>query len=139
MFEKPNHITLSGTEYPIKCDFVVLEQVQLTYGDLTKFEEKIRKFVPERDAKGKIVKNKEGLMVGHYEYPDIKALLDFTFWCISEGCEIEGTEAPTDRKALMRLIDLSPLELSEVMHAEYIRAFERKNPPTTQEMEKAEA
>lgn len=137
MFEKPNRITLAGSEYPLKCDFAVLEQVQEKYGDLTKFEEKIRKFVPDLDAKGNLVRNKDGLIVGHYDFPDIKALLDFTYWCICEGCEIEEVEAPADRKALMRMIDMTPLELSEIMHAEYISAFARKNPQTTQEGTKA--
>lgn len=136
MFEKPNSIALSGSEYPVKCDMLVLEKVQEKYGDLSAFENRIRKFIPDTDDKGDYVKNKDGLIVGHYEYPDIAALMDLTYWSICEGMEISGKECELTRKELIRLIDVTPLELSEIMHAEYIGAFQRKNPQTAQSRRK---
>ncbi len=140
MFETPNKITLSGNEYPIKCDMLVLEKVQDKYGDLAKFEDKIRKFVPDVDADGNYIKNADGLVIGHYEYPEISALIDLTYWCICEGMDIEGIEEgrPADRMELMRLVDITPLELSEIMHTEYVGCFARKNPQTTQNQKKAQ-
>lgn len=136
MFEKPNKIALSGSKYPIKCDMLVLEKIQEKYGDLTKFEDKIRKFIPDTDDDGNYKRNEAGLIIGHYEYPDISALMDFTYWCICEGMEIEGIENDLTRTSLMRMIDITPLELSEMMHNEYVGCFARKNPQTAQNQKK---
>ncbi len=136
MFEKPNTIALSGNEYPIKCDMLVLEKVQEKYGDLAKFEDKIRKFVPDKDEEGNLKRNEEGLIIGHFEYPEISALIDLTYWCICEGMEIEGLENELSRNELMRMIDITPLELSEIMHSEYVGCFARKNPQTAQSQTK---
>ena len=38
MFEKMNEITLSGEVYPLRCDMVVLEQIQDAYGTVEVFE-----------------------------------------------------------------------------------------------------
>ncbi len=132
MFEKPNKIALSGSEYPIKCDMLVLEKIQEKYGDLAKFENKIRKFIPDVDEEGDYKRNEAGLVIGHYEYPEISALMDLTYWCICEGMEIEGLECEFSRTELIRMIDITPLELSEIMHNEYVGCFERKNPQTAQ-------
>ena len=37
MFEKMNEITLSGEVYPLRCDMVVLEQIQDAYGTVEVF------------------------------------------------------------------------------------------------------
>lgn len=132
MFEKTGKIVLSGEDYPIKCDILVLEKIQEKYGDLAGFEGKIRKFIPDRDKDGKMIQNKEGLYVGHYEYPNIPALLDFLYWSVQEGMEIEGKEEEINRNSLVRMVDMTLLELAEILHEEYLRAFERKNMKTMQ-------
>jgi len=140
MFEKTGKIILSGEEYPIKCDILVLEKIQEKYGDLSEFEGKIRKFVPDQDEKGNLIQNEEGLYVGHYEYPDITAMIDLLYWSVMEGAEIEGKQIEgLDRKTIMRQIDLSPLELSEILHKEYTKAFERKNTKTGQNLKTEES
>lgn len=141
MFDKLNYIELSGEKYPLKCDILVLEKIQEEYGNLSKFENGIRGFIPNLDENGEIVINDEGLMVGTTGTPDIKMLNKALIWMIREGIEIakdEGKEYPefTD-KALLRKVDITPRELGTVIHEEFIRCFARKNEKTTQR-EKAE-
>ena len=52
MFEEMNMIVLSGKEYPIKCDNLVLEKIQDKYEDLGKYENMLNGFVPELDEDG---------------------------------------------------------------------------------------
>ena len=72
MFEEMNMIVLSGKEYPMKCDNLVLEKVQDKYEDLGKYENMLNGFVPELDEYGEEVRNEDGLLVGHYKMPDIE-------------------------------------------------------------------
>ncbi len=141
MFEKLNHIELSGETWPIKCDMAVLEQVQEKYGDLQEFEKKLYRFRPTLDENGNEVKNEEGMTVGTLEYPDVAAVADALFWMVSEGLEIEVEEAGKEmreisRKELLRKIDASPIDVGDAMHDEYVRCFRRKNVRTTQSQEK---
>ena len=52
MFEEMNMIVLSGKEYPMKCDNLVLEKIQDKYEDLGKYENMLNGFVPELDEYG---------------------------------------------------------------------------------------
>ena len=72
MFEEMNMIVLSGKEYPMKCDNLVLEKIQDKYEDLGKYENMLNGFVPELDEYGEEVRNEDGLLVGHYKMPEIK-------------------------------------------------------------------
>ena len=74
MFEEMNMIVLSGKEYPMKCDNLVLEKIQDKYEDLGKYENMLNGFVPELDEYGEEVRNEDGLLVGHYKMPDIKII-----------------------------------------------------------------
>ena len=74
MFEKVKHITLSGKEYPYKCDLVVLEKIQEEYSDIGDFENKISGFTPSRNEDGTIERNEEGFMLGTYGIPDLYGL-----------------------------------------------------------------
>ena len=137
MFEKLNHITLAGVEYPIKCDMLVLEQIQDKYGDLAEFENKFTGFVPEKNEDGEYTRNEEGRIVGYYGEPDMSALGDLLFWMVEEGIDIEREEQGTElkvpeRKKLIRSVDLAPRELMEPLRKEFSRCFERKNAKTTQ-------
>ena len=137
MFEKLNHITLSGTEYPIKCDLLVLERIQDKYKDLAEFENKLSGFVPGVDEDGKYTRNNEGKIIGYYGEPNMEALGDFLEWTIEEGIEIDREENGSEmempgRKKLIRSVDLAPRELMEILREEFVRCFERKNGKTTQ-------
>lgn len=132
MFEKLNHIELSGESYPIKCDLLVLEKIQDEYGDLSDFENKLTGFVPDIDEYGEYVRNEEGLFVGKRKTPEIKILRKVLIWMIEEGMEIEGEKNELSEKEIMRKADMSPGELGQILHEEFNRCFQRKNGQTTQ-------
>lgn len=132
MFEKLNHIELSGESYPIKCDLLVLEKIQDEYGDLSDFENKLTGFVPDIDEYGEYVQNEEGLLVGKRKTPEIKILRKMLIWMIEEGMEIEGEKNELSEKEIMRKADMSPGELGQILHEEFNRCFQRKNGQTTQ-------
>ena len=84
------------------------------------------------DEEGKVKRNENGLIPGHYEMPNIKALNDGLYWMVSAGMEIEAEmeQKPLkkmDRKQLLRKVDLNPYELGKLLHKEFARCFERKN------------
>lgn len=136
MFEKLNYIMLSGVEYPIKCDMVVLERIQDDYGDFANFENRLDGFTPMKNKDGTYKKNEEGNMIGLRGEPYISDLKKALTWMVNEGVEIakeEGREVPnTEGVNLMRKADMSPRELSEILRAEFARCFKRKNQETTQ-------
>ncbi len=132
MFEKLNHIELSGESYPIKCDLLVLEKIQDEYGDLSDFENKLTGFVPDIDEYGEYVRNEGGLLVGKRKTPEIKILRKMLIWMIEEGMEIEGEKNELSEKEIMRKADMSPGELGQILHEEFNRCFQRKNGKTTQ-------
>lgn len=132
MFEKMNRITLSGKEYPYKCDILVLEKIQEEYPDLSDFENRLSGFVPAREKDGTIKRNEEGFMLGTYGTPDIKTVNKTLCWMIQEGLEIEADEKrkeyePVSDKTILRSVDLSPSELGKILQEEFGRCFKRKN------------
>ena len=60
MFEELKYIELSGENYPVKCDMVVLEKIQNEFGSLDKFETKNYPWVPILDAEGEKVRDEDG-------------------------------------------------------------------------------
>ena len=137
MFEEMNMIVLSGKEYPMKCDNLVLEKIQDKYEDLGKYENMLNGFVPELDEYGEEVRNEDGLLVGHYKMPDIKIINEAAVWFIQEGLAIKREENKEEipeisDRTLIRQIDFNPRELSTILQQEFSRCFERKNATTTQ-------
>lgn len=131
-----NYIKLSGTEYPIRCDMLVLEKIQEEYGDISDFENKLLGFTPSRNKDGTVKKDDKGRQIGISGIPDIKALNLAVYWMVNEGLEVEDRkgELLTKEKAA-RMIDYTPKELSELLHKEFMRCFQRKNGKTTQNQE----
>ena len=136
MFDKLNYIELSGKKYALKCDMLVLEKIQEKYEDLIKYENKLSGFVPGIDENGEYTRNEEGKLVGTYEEPNIRVLNDSLCWMVQEGLDIEREEGKEveeiSDKNLLRMVDLTPRELSKILHNEFFRCFERKNGKTTQ-------
>lgn len=136
MFDTLKYIDLSGTKYPYKCDLFLLEKIQEEYKDLTEYENMLTGFIPNLDEDGEIVRNEEGLMIGRYGAPNLGFLREALYDMIAEGIEIarekgEEYELP-DKEHILRKVDMSPRELGEALHKEFLRCFERKNPKTTQ-------
>lgn len=142
MFEKLNHIELSGDIYPLKCDLLVLERIQEEFGDVSEFENRMIGFEPSIDESGEVKRNEKNQIMGFYKTPEIKVLKKALFWMVEEGIHIEkdpGKETPEITESdLMRKVDIPPRELGELLQKEFGRCFERKNKVTTQRKEEAE-
>ena len=59
MFEELQYLELSGEKYPIKCDLIVLEKIQETYGSLEKYELGLMPWVPIVDKNGNEVEKRK--------------------------------------------------------------------------------
>lgn len=130
MFETSlNTINLSGTEFPVKCSLLVLEQIQDKYGDYKAFENKIFRFTPDLDEKGEMIPMGEGMVRGKFGDPDVSALKDGLYMMVAEGMAIRHEPFDLTPDDLIRLADMPPSELGNLLHEEFLRAFERKNPP----------
>lgn len=127
-----NHITLNGNEYPIKCDMLVLEKIQDKFEDVSEFENKLMGFTPSKNADGTNKRDKNGNTIGITGLPDIRALNFALCAMIREGMSITGEETDKTDAELLREADLTPSELSGILHNEFIRCFQRKNAKTTQ-------
>lgn len=130
-----NYITLSGKEYPIRCDMLVLEKIQDAFGDVSEFENKLMGFTPSVDKNGETKKDAEGRTIGISGIPDIRALKVALYEMIKEGTEVDGTEFKEKPETLLRAADMTPRELSIILHGEFMRCFQRKNQGTTQNKE----
>ena len=130
MFETSlNTINLSGTEFPIKCSLLVLEQIQDKYGDYKAFEDKIFRFTPDLDEKGEMIPMGEGMVRGKFGDPEVSALKDGLYMMVAEGMAIRHEPFDLTPDDLIRLADMPPSELGNLLHEEFMRAFERKTPP----------
>lgn len=145
MFEELTKIRLSGKEYPVKCDLLVLEKIQDAYGNITDFEDGLRILEPVIDENGKKVKviepvvDKNGEMVEQKEktkysvkWPRIKNLRKGLYWMACEGeaitADIEKRPPESiDEMALFRSVDIPVFELADILHAEFNRCFETKS------------
>lgn len=136
MFETTNTIVLSGEEYPMKCDMLVLEKIQEEYGDLVAFENKLSGFFPKLDENGNEVRNEDGFMIGTYGMPDIRTVNKALIWFVQEGMEIAKEEGKEERElsdeSILRKADMHPGSLGKLLRKEFSRCFERKNEQTTQ-------
>lgn len=127
-----NHITLGGNEYPIKCDMLVLEKIQDKYEDISEFENKLMGFTPSKNEDGTNKRDKKGNTIGITGIPDIRALNFALTAMIREGLSIAGEKADKTDEEIIRSIDMTPTDLSTVLHEEFIQCFRRKNEKTTQ-------
>lgn len=127
-----NTITLSGHEYPIKCDMLVLEKIQDKFEDVSEFENKLMGFTPAKNKDGSTKRDANGNTMGVTGVPDFRVLNFALVAMVNEGLDISGEkEKPSDQE-LIRQVDLSPVELGQALHEEFIRCFRRKNAETTQ-------
>ncbi len=137
MFEGLNHITLSGEDYPIKCDLVVLENIQDEFGAISEFEERLMPWTPKLDEKGKPIKKGEGKILYIGRIPDIKAVNAALYYMVKEGEEITADNEkrnprPISRTRLIRKVDLTPVDIADKLHNEFLRCMNVKNEKTTQ-------
>ena len=127
--DKLSYITLSGEKYPLRCGMEVLEIVQDKYGSIEEFENRLMPFERKKDENGEDVLNEEGVPIGRYVIPKISDLGDALH--LMSGKETESVT----RKELLQKADMPPTVLGEILHAEMMRCFRRKNGTATQEKE----
>lgn len=130
-----NYIELSGEKYPIRCDMLVLEQIQDAFGDISEFENKLMGFKPLENEDGSARKDEEGRVIGISGTPDIKALKFALCSMVKEGMAADKKSEDVNEADLMRSVDMSPKELSEILHMEFMRCFKRKKQEPAQKTE----
>lgn len=136
MFEELKSITLSGKDYPIKCDLLVLEKIQDSYGDIQTFEDALIPWETVTDEDGNPEKDETGKIKTRGRFPDVKAVSDALIWMVQEGEEIQAEKENREakkysRETLVREADLSLSALAIKLHDEFFRCFVSKNGKTT--------
>lgn len=126
------YIELSGVKLPIRCDMLVLEKIQEDYGDISEFENKLIGFEPIYNEDGSAKINEDGKSVGKSTLPDIKTVRYGLWEFVKEGIECNGQETKYSEKDMIRMVDISIRELSDLLHEEFMRCFKRKNQNPTQ-------
>lgn len=137
MFEELNYIEMSGRQYPLKCDLVVLEKIQEKYGNIEEFENRIMTWKPVSKP------DEKGMVRAVEKFPDIQAVNDALFWMVCEGEEIladkeKRTPEKISRTDTARKADMTLEELADRLHGEFLNCFKRKKQMTTQNMKETE-
>lgn len=114
MLDTMTRITIGGTEYPIRCDILVLEKLQDYFGSLDEFETRTEFKIETVREEKRLIKE-----------PDIGAVLYSLFEMVLEGLDMEGKD-PIGYKAFMRSCDVNPVALASIVRMEYSRCFTSK-------------
>ena len=129
--DKLTYIEVGKEKYPIKCDNLVLQQIQEEFGSVRLFEMVLIGLAAEKNPDGTDKRDDKGQIILKHVEPSIKAITFGLPLMVNEGLEIEAEQKNTDFKYLedkeiIRSIQLSYLKLSEIMHKELARCFETK-------------
>ncbi len=129
--DKLTYIEVGKEKYPIKCDNLVLQQIQEEFGSVRLFEMVLIGLAAEKNPDGTDKRDDKGQIILKHVEPSIKAINFGLPLMVNEGLEIEAEQKNTDFKYLedkeiIRSIQLSYLKLSEIMHKELARCFETK-------------
>ncbi len=124
-------ITLSGAEYPLKCDNFVLAQVQEKFGTLAAFEMALTGREIIKNSKGEPKKDSKGNTLYKKVEPSMDAMNFFLPLCVQEGLQIEAelenrpVEKITNKKIVM-LCDMNPFALALELTKEFYRSMATK-------------
>lgn len=129
--DKLTYIEVGKEKYPIKCDNLVLQQIQEEFGSVRLFEMELIGLATDKNPDGTDKRDDKGQLILKHVEPSIKAINFGLPLMVNEGLEIEAEQKNTDFKYLedkeiIRSIQLSYLKLSEIMHKELARCFETK-------------
>lgn len=135
-YEEMKKVTIKGKELPVRCDIVVLEKLQDTFGDLIRVQDGLQGFVQVKDKNGDWATSvdEDGNMTrtGYITRPNVKMTITALAYMIQEGLDVTGADERVDIKELMRQDDYTLEELAKICQEEYNRTFESKNSRTTQ-------
>ena len=138
MFEPLNFIELSGEKYPIKCDLIVLENIQKEFGSIEDFEAGLMPWMAMLDDNGQeVIDEKTGRTRMRGKIPDIHMVNKALYWMAKEGEAIAADEEnravkAIEEKSLLRSVDISVTRLANILHDEFVRCFQTKNTKATQ-------
>ena len=80
-----NKFEYNGSEYPLRCDLVVLEKIQNYVGDIIEAEDKLRGYKPRVDKDG-VIDRTDGI----WTFPDVALVTQALVWMMEEGKEVTG-------------------------------------------------
>ena len=140
MFENLKYIELSEKKYPIKCDLLVLEQIQENYDSIDAFEKGLITWEFEKDESGKVKKDEKGEMKIKGKFPQVKTVMDALYMMVNEGeaiaAELENRPVEIlSKEKLARIADLPLMDLAKQLHDEFYRCFASKNKKATENQE----
>ena len=129
--EQITYIDVGNRKYPIKCDNLVLQQIQDKYGSVRKFEMALIGLIKEKNPDGTEKKNEKGEILFKRVEPSLAAINFGLPLMINEGLEIEAEQKNhefvyMEEKKVIREIQIPYVKLSEIMHKELARCFETK-------------
>lgn len=129
--DKLTYIETGKDRYPIKCDNLVLQQIQEEFGSVRLFEMALIGLTTEKNPDGTDKRDDKGQIILKHVEPSIKAINFGLPLMVNEGLEIEAEQKNTEFKHLedkevVRSIQVPYLKLSEIMHKELARCFETK-------------
>lgn len=142
MFESiKTYIELQEERLPIKCDLLVLEKIQEEYRSISAFEEGLITWEAEQDKDGNEVRGEDGEVRYKGKIPDMKVVNTALYLMANEGEEILAEQEKRPPKAytreeLARKVNLRPTILANILHGEFYRCFQIKNPETTRNPKK---
>ncbi len=133
IFEECKEIELSGEKYPIKCDLLVLEQLQEEFGSVADFENRLMGIEYQKDPEGYYIQDKNGKRKANISIPDTKAINQGLYLMVREGLVIRGGDKKAlSREELLRKVDKSYTEIAKAVHETFAECFEGKNGKATQ-------
>ncbi len=140
MFEDVTYITSGDYKWPIKCDLIVLEKAQETFGSIRKFEQMLMDCEYETNENGENVLDDNGNPKIKAKLPDVSAVNTALYWMACEGRAVMADEAKSDemrttvdKDKLLRSMDMPFMKLARILHEEFARCFVSKNEKTTQD------
>ncbi|MEG2101746.1 MAG: hypothetical protein RRY99_09565 [Flavobacterium sp.] len=125
---KLNHVVIDGIKYPIKCDNLVLEEIQEKYGTINRFELEITGLKIKTDKNGEILHGEDDGILYEKIEPSVKAINFALPLMINEGIAIEAEEEGKkaeliEKKAFLRDINTSFLVLAKIVKEEFKQCF----------------
>ena len=98
--DKLTYIEVGKEKYPIKCDNLVLQQIQEEFGSVRLFEMELIGLAADKNPDGTDKRDDKGQLILKHVEPSIKAINFGLPLMVNEGLEIEAEQKNTDFKYL---------------------------------------
>lgn len=129
--DKLTYIKTNGKQYPIKCDNLVLQEIQNRFGSIKSFEMKLIGLEEEKNQDGTTKYDSEGKEILKRVEPSVEAINIVLPLMVNEGLEIEAEQyhkefEHMEEKEVIRAVSVPYIKLSEILHEELCRCFSTK-------------